>query len=63
MKIVIVDNFGRESVADVLVAENVNENYAQKIVDFLNSENGENSDWFVLKPDDYRLSRGMEDLV
>jgi hypothetical protein len=64
MKIVMVDNYNRDSVADVLIAENVNENYAQKIVEFLNEKEGENStNWFSLKPDDYRLSRGMEDLV
>lgn len=68
MKIVGVDNHARESVADILVAENVqNERYAKVMVDALNKEFGPRGDeigtWYLLYPDDHRLSRGMEDLV
>lgn len=68
MKIVGVDNHARESEADTLVAENVtNERYAKVMVDALNKEFGPRGDevgtWYTIKSDDYRLSRGMEDLV
>jgi hypothetical protein len=62
MKIVMIDNYNRDSVADVLVAENVHEYYGELLVKFLNSQAGSDQ-YFVLKPDEYRLSRGMEDLV
>lgn len=65
MKIVAVDNSARESVADRLVAEGIrNEQEGETMLKALQatcSEHG--STWYQLKPDDYRLSRGMEDLV
>lgn len=64
MKIVKVDNFGRESVADKLIAENVNEYWGEQIVELLNSKQHEDSlDYFKLVNDDCRLWRGMEELV
>jgi hypothetical protein len=64
MKIIAVDNFARESVADILIAENVNEYMGKRIVDALNDKQHENSqEWFRLVPDDYVLWRGMEELV
>lgn len=65
MKIIGVDNLARESVADVLVAENVSEFYAETMVDALNKRfcHDYGGLFFKLVPDDYRLSRGMEDLV
>lgn len=62
MKIVLIDSYNRESVADRLIAENVNEAFGELIVKLLNKQ-ASSEDYFVLKPDDYRLSRGMEDLV
>lgn len=62
MKIVQIDNYNRDSVADVLIAENVNSHFAEKIVKLLN-ENSSFDSHFVVKPDTYRLSKGMEDLV
>lgn len=38
MKIIAVSNFDNESVSDELVAENVTEYYAKRIVDFLNGK-------------------------
>lgn len=56
MKIIRIDNFGRECISDVLVAENVPEHYADRIVAALNySINPNNDDYFVIKPDDYKL--------
>ncbi|WP_064199127.1 hypothetical protein [Brevibacillus brevis] len=64
MKIIAVDNFAREYIADTLIAENVNEYMGKRIVDALNDKQHENSqDFFKLVSDDYVLWRGMEELV
>ncbi|MGG1659535.1 hypothetical protein [Brevibacillus sp. NRS-1366] len=64
MKIIAVDNFARESVAEKLIAENVNEYWGKRIVDSLNDKQHANSqDFFELVSDDYVLWRGMEELV
>lgn len=49
-------------MADTLVAENVNQSFGELIVRLLNKQAGD-YDYYVLKPDDYKLSKGMEDLV
>lgn len=53
MKIVCIDNFNREHVSDVLVAENVPEHYANRIVDALNAPNDKHahSECFVYMAD------------
>ena len=58
-------NFGRESIPDRLIAENVNEFYGSHIVDFLNEKfSGECSNSFYkLVNDDYKLWRGIGELV
>lgn len=63
MKIIATDNLARESVADRLVADNISDKReGELMVDALNScRRGE--DWYVLVADNYRLSRGMEDLL
>jgi hypothetical protein len=64
MKIIVVDNYGRESVADRLVAENVSEYWGKRIVNMLNDkEHDDSQDYFKLVDDDYTLWRGMEELV
>ncbi|MCR4362054.1 hypothetical protein NUG13_12015 [Bacillus subtilis] len=64
MKIILVDNFNREEVADNLIAENVNEFWGKRIVDALNDKEHEDSDnYFRLVKDDYVLWRGMDELV
>lgn len=64
MKIIAVDNFAREYIADTLIAENVNEYMGKRIVDLLNDKENEHSqDFYRLVPDDYVLWRGMEELV
>jgi len=58
MKIVIIDNFGREGPGydDTLVAENVNKPYGEKIVELLNKGEWEGSnDFYTLQEDDYHL--------
>jgi len=64
LKIICVDNYARETIADSLVCENVNDHYAKLIVDLLcaNPKRGDSS-WYRAVPDDHRLSQGMEDLI
>lgn len=62
MKIIAVDNYNRESIADVLVCENVTNTYiGDLITEFLNSRATDS--YYKLVDDEYRLWRGMEDLV
>lgn len=64
-KVVDVSNFDNESVAECLVAEGFKDHQsAQSCADMMNKDRGEGSYyWAVVKPGDYRLWRGMEDLV
>ncbi|WP_217577357.1 hypothetical protein [Mesorhizobium sp. GbtcB19] len=62
LKIIGTDNFGRDHVADFLVADNVRNDYVGKImVDALNASSS--MTFFQLVPADYELSKGMEALV
>jgi len=64
MKIVCVDNFARETKADRLVASGVNEVEGTIMVKALCATcDAVGPNWYILKDDDYRLSRGMEDLI
>lgn len=67
MKIVAVDNFASEAVADLLVAENItNKSYAEVMCKALNDRYGADdytARHYVVWEDSQRLSRGMEDLV
>lgn len=63
MKIIAEDNYNREHIPDTLVAENVHKSYIEEIVDFLNTKVELTDRWCRAVPDDYRLNRGMEDLV
>lgn len=67
MKIVGVDNYASEAVADLLVAENItNSSYAEVMVKALNDKYCAGdlaARYYVIMEDDYCLSRGMEDLV
>lgn len=66
MKIVCTDNYARDTVADRLVAEGVkHEGEALAMAAGLNGAfGGENSpNYYKAVPDDYRLWRGMEELV
>lgn len=60
MKIIAVDNYKRKNVADVLVAENVHPHYGEFIVESLMLNH---SLFFKLVDDDYKLWRGMDELV
>ncbi len=64
-KIIGIDNFARESVADFLVCENVANDFVGKImVDALNAYEGDHGTrHYRLVDADHRLWRGMEELV
>lgn len=64
-KLILVDNFDRETIADVLVEENLSEKEANKKADDYNSEHrNRNWDWFAKAVDDgYRLWGGIEELI
>lgn len=57
MKIVQVDNFDRDNISDVLIAENVNKNFGEfltkALIDKYSSSNS--PDYFRLVPDNYEL--------
>jgi len=57
MKIIKTDNFDRDCISDVLIAENVNEYYGKFITGVLNKKySGEHSpDFYRLVQDDYKL--------
>lgn len=56
MKIKAVDNFGRETVSDWLVCENVNAHMGAQIVRLLNESEGERSSYcYELVSDDHVL--------
>lgn len=56
MKIIIKDNFDRDNVSDVLVCENINKEFGEKIVNLLNIKESDNSPYFFkLVENDYKL--------
>lgn len=57
MKIICTDNFDRETVSDTLVCENINLEYGNAIVEFLNDKfSGDYLDnFFQLVEDDHKL--------
>ncbi|AUR84886.1 hypothetical protein NVP1063O_219 [Vibrio phage 1.063.O._10N.261.45.C7] len=65
MKLVAIDNYCQDDVADILIADNVPCKYAGVLADYWNElYSGDNADRFcVVKDDEYRLHRGMEDLI
>lgn len=65
MKILAVDNYDRETVADIVVAENVQPYYAAAIADFLQGRFGGEgaSRFYRAVDDDCKPWRGMEELV
>lgn len=63
-KIIAVDNYARESVADSLVCENVTETYGNTIVELMNADlSRPDNNWYKLVPMDHKLWRGMEELI
>ncbi len=65
MKIIMTDNFCRDSVADILIAENIVRSDAEVQAETLNIKySGETSQYsFVVVPDNYILGKGLEDIL
>lgn len=67
MKIIGKDNFDRDEVADYLIAENIRlKELANVMCRALNDKYCNSDDaptFYKVVEDDYRLSRGMEDIV
>jgi hypothetical protein len=65
MKVVLISNFSDETVAESLLAEGLDELQAVRKAREWNDENCDDHSNYhaVVKPDDYRLWRGMADLV
>lgn len=66
MKIICVDNFARETVADTLVAEGItSKEYAECMLNALIAKYSYDSSpyWYRIVEDDYRLWKGMEEFV
>lgn len=62
--VVRTDNFNRETVADKILLQSLTKGQAERIVEILRENATESgSDWYVVKHNSERLSRGMEDLV
>ena len=57
MKIVQTDNFCRDNISEVLIAENVPEYYAKIILEFLLDEytSEQGSNYYKIESDDYQL--------
>lgn len=63
-KVVAVDNFNRETVADCLISDGHTEEEARRIADEMNEGVTDLSPcWHQAKPASYKLWRGMEELV
>lgn len=56
MKVIAVSNFNNETMSDILVCENVNQYWGERIVEMFNRAAGEHSARFYrLVPDDHVL--------
>ena len=54
MKVIRTDNFDRETVSDILVAEGLPEEEAKERADKENARKAHDA-WHVVKPEDYKL--------
>ena len=63
MRLIQVDGYQRDTVADVLLLENLDMEEGAIVLEAYIKAWGSDSVWFRIVEDDYRLSRGMEDLV
>lgn len=64
-KLILVDNFNREHIADVLVEDNLDEKEATEKANIYNDKyRNTNWNWFAKSvSDDYKLWRGFEEFV
>ncbi len=59
MKIILVDNFNRDDVPDILIADNVHPEFIKELVEFLNKKHSGNDspDYYRAVEDDYKLHK------
>jgi hypothetical protein len=57
MKLILIDNFGRDCISEQLVAENVSSYWANRIQAWADSHwnSSENPQYLTVRPDDYEL--------
>ena len=65
MKVVLISNFNIENIAESLLAEELDAIQAEIVANEWNDKNSSQHSIYyaVVKPDDYRLWRGMADLI
>lgn len=62
-KLILVDNYNRETVADILIEENINEEYA-KIKAKEYNDTHQCGDWFARAvSNNYKLWGGISELI
>ena len=63
-KAILVDNLDRETEADILLKDDISDEEAEQLAKDYNAAHGPNASYFARAvPDDYKLWRGMADLV
>lgn len=64
-KVILTDNFNRDNVADMLYKDNFTDSDAERIAEEYNTEHkGSDWIWFARNvPDEYKLWRGVAELV
>lgn len=63
MKVILVDNFGDETVGDRVLVEGLEPEQAAEKAREYNDHAPSQAWWAMAVPNDHRLSRGIEDLV
>jgi hypothetical protein len=62
-KVLLVDNYDRETIAHRVVAENLGFNEATAICERLQRESRYESDWWKVVPQDAHVWRGIAEFV
>ena len=62
-KLILTDNYNRECIKDILVAANINEKTTKKKADEYNALHPHGDYFARAVPDDYKLWRGMSELM
>lgn len=63
-KVILVDNFDRETIADILLKDDISQDEAEQLAKDYNDAHPSGWSWFARAvDDDHRLWRGMEDLM
>ena len=63
MKLIQVDGYQRDTVADILILEGLDKENSETVLEAHLKRWGSDSIWFRVVDDNYVLSRGMEDLI